>query len=67
MATGKVKWFNRVRGYGLITPDDGSEDVFVHYTAIQQEGFKYFNENDAVTYETEDTEKGKKAVRASKI
>ena len=67
MAKGRVKWFNRVRGYGLISPDNGGDDVFVHYSDIQQEGFRYLDENDAVSYETEETEKGLKAVKVQKL
>ena len=60
MATGQVKWFNGRKGYGFITPDDGENDVFVHYSAIQvQEGeFASLNENDKVEYEVTETEKG---------
>ena len=51
--TGTVKWFNAEKGYGFITPDDGSEDVFVHFSAIVAEGYKKLLEGQKVTFETE--------------
>ena len=51
--TGIVKWFNAEKGYGFITPDDGSEDVFVHFSAIVAEGYKKLLEGQKVTFETE--------------
>lgn len=51
--TGKVKWFNDAKGYGFITDDNGSGDVFVHFSAIQAEGFRTLKEGQAVSYETE--------------
>jgi len=62
MATGTVKWFNEAKGYGFITPSDGSKDVFVHYSAIASEGFKTLREGQAVTYEVQDSPKGPAAV-----
>ena len=61
MPTGTVKWFSDEKGYGFITPDDGSKDVFVHQTAIMGEGFRTLSEGAKVTYETEDSDKGPKA------
>ena len=61
MATGTVKWFNDAKGYGFITPADGSKDVFVHFSAIQSEGFKSLAEGANVEYETEDGPKGPQA------
>ena len=60
MATGKIKWFDNKKGFGFITKDDG-EDVFVHHTSIQGEGFKTLNEGDAVSFEVVTGDKGLKA------
>jgi CspA family cold shock protein len=61
MPTGTVKWFSDEKGYGFITPDDGSKDVFVHHTAIVGEGHRTLAEGAKVTYESEEGEKGPKA------
>ena len=58
---GKVKWFNRTKGYGFIVPEDGSPDVFVHYSDITGDGFKSLNDGDPVEYEVADGQKGPKA------
>lgn len=61
MAKGKVKWFSDQKGYGFITPDDGSPDLFVHYSAVQGAGFKTLAENDAIEFEVEQGQKGPRA------
>ncbi len=58
MATGKVKWFDSRKGYGFIVPEDGGDEIFVHHTDIQMEGFKDLNDGQAVEYEVGETEKG---------
>ncbi|WP_124380181.1 transcription antiterminator/RNA stability regulator CspE [Pseudomonas synxantha] len=62
MATGTVKWFNAEKGFGFITPDDGSADVFAHFSAIQSSGFKTLEENQKVEFEIEQGQKGPQAV-----
>jgi CspA family cold shock protein len=53
MATGTVKWFNSVKGYGFIQPDDGGQDVFVHISAVERAGLGQLNEGQKVSYEVE--------------
>ena len=59
--TGKVKWFNNTKGFGFITKDDGSGDVFVHFSAVQGDGFKTLKEGQAVSFDEVRGEKGPKA------
>jgi len=56
--TGKVKWFNSDKGYGFITPDDGSNDLFVHHSEIRTDGYANLNENQKVSYEVGQGKKG---------
>ena len=61
MATGTVKWFNDAKGYGFITPDDGGEDLFDHFSAIKMDGFKTLKQGQRVTFDLKEGEKGKQA------
>lgn len=61
MATGTVKWFDATKGFGFITPTEGGKDVFAHHTAIQGEGFKTLDENQEVTFDIVEGEKGPQA------
>ncbi len=66
MSTGKVKWFNEAKGYGFIEPDGGGRDVFVHYSAIQGEGYKTLSEGQVVEFEVIQGEKGPQAANVMK-
>ena len=66
MAKGTVKWFSNQKGYGFITPENG-KDVFVHYTAIQGDGFKTLNEGQTVQFEISQGEKGPQAINVVKV
>ena len=62
MATGRVKWFNNAKGYGFVRPDEGGEDLFVHYSYIQMEGYKSLKAGQPVEYEVQPANKGFHAV-----
>jgi cold shock protein len=66
MATGTVKWFNDAKGYGFITPDDGSEDLFAHFSAINMSGFKTLKEGQKVSFDVVQGPKGKQASNIQK-
>jgi cold shock protein len=61
MAIGIVKWFNDAKGFGFVTPEDGSSDLFVHFSAIQMGGFKTLKEGQRISFETVQGQKGKQA------
>jgi CspA family cold shock protein len=64
MATGTVKWFNEAKGYGFITPNEGGDDVFVHYSAIKGSGFRTLQEGQKVNFEVQ---RGPKGLQASAV
>jgi len=64
MPTGTVKWFNESKGFGFISPQDGSADVFVHYSVIQSDGYKKLDEGQAVEF---DSQKGPKGMQATVV
>ena len=67
MPQGTVKWFNSEKGYGFIEPDDGSEDVFVHFSGIAGGGFRSLEEGEKVSYEVTRGKKGMQAENVSKV
>ncbi len=64
---GTVKWFNEQKGFGFITPEDGSKDLFVHHTAIQMDGYKTLSENQKVEFDSVPSDKGPKAANVRAI
>ena len=67
MATGKVKWFNDAKGFGFITPDDGSKDLFAHHSSIQMSGFKSLKENQQVQFDVVNGPKGPAATNIKPV
>jgi CspA family cold shock protein len=67
MARGTIKWFNENKGFGFIKPEDGSQDVFVHFTAIKEEGFKTLAEGQEVEFDIVQGEKGLQAANVVKV
>ena len=67
VARGTVKWFNEEKGYGFITPDDGGEDLFVHYSSIEGSGFRSLEEGQKVSYEPARGRKGEQAENVRKL
>jgi CspA family cold shock protein len=67
MAQGTVKWFNAEKGFGFITPDEGGSDLFVHHTAIQDRGFRTLDENQRVSFDVTQGQKGPQATNVIKL
>ena len=67
MPNGKVKWFNDQKGYGFVTPDEGGEDLFVHHTSIEAQGFRTLQEDQAVSFEITQGQKGLQATNVKPL
>ncbi len=67
MAKGTVKWFSDAKGYGFIAPEEGGDDIFVHFQAIQSEGFKSLKEGQVVEFEVTEGPKGKQAANVQTV
>ena len=67
MLKGKVKWFNAEKGFGFIVSEETGKDIFVHFSAINQEGYKSLAEGDVVNYEIKVTDRGEQAINVSKV
>ncbi len=67
MATGIVKWFNNAKGYGFVTPDEGEQDVFIHFSAIEMEGYKTLREGQKVSFEISEGPKGLHAANVQTV
>ncbi len=67
MATGIVKWFSNAKGYGFITPDDGQEEVFAHFSCIEMEGYRSLQAGERVQFELQDGDKGLHAMRITPV
>ena len=67
MATGKVKWFNDAKGFGFIEQEDDGKDIFVHFSAIQDEGFKTLREGQEVSFDVVEGPKGPQATNVTKV
>ena len=67
MATGTVKWFNDAKGYGFITPDDGGEDLFAHFSAINMPGFKTLKDGQRVSFDVVPGKKGQQAANIQAV
>lgn len=67
MATGTVKWFNDSKGFGFITPDDGGEDLFAHFSEVKGQGFKSLQEGQKVSFEVKQGPKGKQAANITPV
>ena len=67
MSNGTVKWFNSEKGFGFISNEDGGDDVFVHFSAIQSDGYKSLNEGDKVTFDVEPDPKDSRKLRAVNV